>query len=113
MLHIEQMMLAHTWPQRLRGLLGRPALTDKQALWLKPCHAVHTIGMRYPIAVHFLDHQGQVIRSIARLAPWDLAICLRANSVIEMASVDSTALSGQIHAIQWYMKTEFFKKSPC
>lgn len=108
---IEQMIFAHTWATRLRGLLGSKPLNAKQALWLKPCHAIHTFGMTYPIAVHFIDRQGQVIRSIARVPPQRFAICLRATSVIEMSSVCPTKLASQVSAINRYLSIYFAKES--
>jgi len=108
---IEQMIFAHTWATRLRGLLGSKPLNAKQALWLKPCHAVHTVGMTYPIAVHFLDCKGRVIRSIARVPPQRFAICLKATSVIEMSSVCPTKLASQVSAIQRYLSIYFAKES--
>ena len=45
---------------RRRGLLGRDALEG--ALVLRPCRWVHTIGMRFPIDVAYLDGDGTVIK---------------------------------------------------
>lgn len=44
---------------RRRGLLGRDDVPG--ALLLTPARAVHTIGMRFPIDVAFLDADGIVI----------------------------------------------------
>lgn len=54
---------------RLRGLLGRPRLGEDEGLLLRPCRAVHTWGMRYPIDVAFLDRGGMVLASYPSLAP--------------------------------------------
>jgi uncharacterized protein len=54
---------------RARGLLGRPALAEGEGLLLRPCRAVHTWGMRYPIDVAFLDLSGTVVASYPSLAP--------------------------------------------
>ena len=108
---IKQMILAHTWRRRLKGLLGDPPLNATQALWLKPCNAIHTVGMTYPIAVHFLDSKGQVVRSIPSLRPWRFAICLRATSVIEMSSTCLSKPSDRVGAIQRYISTYFFNES--
>ncbi len=49
-------------PTRRRGLLGREGMEG--ALVLRPCRWVHTIGMRFPIDVAYLDGDGTVIKTI-------------------------------------------------
>jgi hypothetical protein len=53
---------ATTRPQRRRGLLGRNDLDG--AMVIEPCRWVHTLGMRFPIDVAFLDADGLVIRTV-------------------------------------------------
>ncbi|WP_300621722.1 DUF192 domain-containing protein [Ilumatobacter sp.] len=48
---------------RRRGLLGRDHLDG--ALVLRPCRWVHTIGMRFPIDVAFLDDDGVVVKTMS------------------------------------------------
>lgn len=67
------------------GLLGTPAPDPGLALWLEPCAAVHTVGMRRPIACLFLDADGRVLRVVPRLAPWRSARCAGARAVVEAA----------------------------
>lgn len=66
--------VADSWWRRLRGLLARPRLKRGQGLLLLECASVHTVGMVYPIDVAFLDAEGRVVRSIARLRPWRVGI---------------------------------------
>lgn len=40
---------------RMRGLLGRSALEQGEAVVLVPCSQVHTVGMRFPIDAVFCD----------------------------------------------------------
>jgi uncharacterized membrane protein (UPF0127 family) len=47
---------------RRRGLLGRDHLEG--ALVLSPCRWVHTIGMRFPIDLAFLDDDGVVVKTM-------------------------------------------------
>ena len=42
---------------RLRGLLGKARLRSDEAMWVVPSHGVHTIGLRFPIDVIYLDAQ--------------------------------------------------------
>ena len=57
---------------RARGLLGRPGLPSAHALWLAPCRAIHTIGMRFAIDIVFLDRRSAVVAVCASVPPWRL-----------------------------------------
>jgi uncharacterized membrane protein (UPF0127 family) len=66
---------------RARGLLGRDGYEG--ALVLRPCRQVHTLRMRFPIDVAFVDAQGAVIRTVT-LPPWRLSpVVWRAAMVVE------------------------------
>ncbi len=54
--------VASTRADRRRGLLGRDGAEG--ALVLTPCRAVHTLGMRFPIDVAFVDGEGRVLRTL-------------------------------------------------
>lgn len=73
---------------RLRGLLGRPPLTERgrQALWLVPCGGVHTFGMAYALDIVFLDRKGQIIDWFERLEPWHMRHCTGAYQTVEFAA---------------------------
>ncbi len=45
---------------RRRGLLGRDGVEG--ALVIEPCRWIHTLGMRFPIDVAFLDVDGVVVK---------------------------------------------------
>ena len=47
---------------RRNGLLGRDHLEG--ALVLTPCRWIHTIGMRFPVDVAFLDDDGTVVKTM-------------------------------------------------
>ena len=53
--------LAESRADRRRGLLGRDDLEG--ALVLRPCRWVHTLGMRFPIDVAYLDRDGVVVKT--------------------------------------------------
>lgn len=72
------------WFWRLRGLLGRPAPLPGHAWLLRPCRAVHTLGMGYRIDIVFADDQGRVLRVCESVAPARFAICWRAACVAEL-----------------------------
>jgi hypothetical protein len=72
---------------RLQGLLGlAPSdFRNGYGLWIVPCRGVHTLGMRFPIDVVYLDHSLTVIHVERDLPPWRFApIKMRAASVLEL-----------------------------
>ena len=76
--------LARTPYARLRGWLGRRTPPPGCGLWLVPCDAVHTVGMRFALDLIFLDAAGRVLRIDHRVGPWRLRVCIGAFSVIEL-----------------------------
>ncbi len=65
--------VADRWWRRALGLLGRRTLDPDEGILLAPCNAVHTIGMRFPIDVVFLDGDGCVVSTRPALGPGRLA----------------------------------------
>jgi uncharacterized protein len=65
----ERAGVADNFWQRARGLLGRPPLAEGEGLIIRPCKAIHTWGMGYPIDVAFLDRSGKVVASYERVRP--------------------------------------------
>ena len=78
--------LAATRASRRRGLLGRDTMSAASALVLAPCCSIHTAFMRFAIDVLFVDGDGLVVRVVAGLAPWRIAIAPRAYAAIELAA---------------------------
>ncbi len=62
---------------RAVGLLGRSSLAAGEGLLIRPCSAVHTFFMRFPIDVLFLDADGRVLRAYAPLRPWRATALVR------------------------------------
>ena len=66
---------------RARGLLGRDDFDG--ALLLQPAKSVHTLGMRFPIDVAFVDKDLVVLR-IVTMPRWRLGLpVFKAHGVIE------------------------------
>ncbi len=63
----DEVRTARTFLSRLVGLLGTDAIAEGGGLWIVPCRSVHTLGMRYPIDVAFLDARGVVVGILERL----------------------------------------------
>jgi len=70
---------------RLVGLLKRTNLGPEEALWLIPSKGIHTIGMKFPIDVVFLNKSNVVLGIISSLVPYRIsAVRLRSYSVLEL-----------------------------
>jgi hypothetical protein len=72
--------------KRNKGLLGRDGLESGEGLWIVPCEAVHTFGMRFPIDLVYVDRAKRVRKVWSSVPPWRLSACLSAHSVVELAS---------------------------
>jgi uncharacterized membrane protein (UPF0127 family) len=84
---------ANTSWKRRRGLLGRPLLETGEGLWIVPCEAIHTIGMKFAIDVMYLSRQKTVLKLSRAVKPWRISACLRAHSVVELppGTIESTS----------------------
>ncbi|MBI1747810.1 MAG: DUF192 domain-containing protein [Acidobacteria bacterium] len=81
----DRLRVADTVWSRMRGLLGYPPLRPGEGLWICPSQGVHTLGMRYPIDVLFLNRYGRVIYLYEDLAPLRFTkIRFGAKSIIEL-----------------------------
>jgi uncharacterized membrane protein (UPF0127 family) len=69
---------------RNRGLLKRTGLEVGEGLWIVPCEGVHTIGMKFPIDVVFLNRKKKVVKIRRAMPKWRIAVCLRGHSVLEL-----------------------------
>jgi hypothetical protein len=72
---------------RLVGLLARTTLRPDEGVWITSCRAIHTMGMRVPIDVIFIDEESRVLRVVSNVRPNRLAVsCSGAKAVIELGS---------------------------
>jgi uncharacterized membrane protein (UPF0127 family) len=68
-------------------LLGLAHLDREQAgsgLLIPRCSSVHTLGMRFPLDLYFLDECGEVVSIRRRVPSRRFAICGRARAVLEV-----------------------------
>jgi len=73
--------VARSTSEKIRGLLGRSGYEG--ALIPKGTRSVHTIGMRFPIDVAFLDRELAVL-DVVHLPPWRMTLPRRrCRSVLE------------------------------
>jgi uncharacterized protein len=82
----ERCVVAATALRRLRGLLGRKCLGAGEGLLLRPASSIHTLFMRFPIDVVFLDRELEVVKVVPELGPWRLAFGRGARYALELGS---------------------------
>jgi uncharacterized membrane protein (UPF0127 family) len=81
----ERVRSADGFLRRLKGLLGTRALHPGDGLWIAPCDSVHTLGMRYPLDVLFVDEHGIVVGCCPGLRPFRFSPRYRRSSgVLEL-----------------------------
>jgi len=80
-----RLAVATTWPARRKGLLGRTSLEAGEGMLLEPCRSVHTVGMKFPIDIVFLDRARRVVALFANVKPGVLnRSCRKARSTLEL-----------------------------
>ncbi len=78
---------ADGWLSRNRGLIGRRALGPGEGLWLARCWGIHTLGVRFPLDVLFLDRDLRVVAVERGVRPGRLAVVhARSQHVIELGA---------------------------
>ena len=96
---------ANNFLSRLRGLHGVPPLQMGEALIIKPCNAIHTLTMRFPIDVAFIDATG-LVRRACSVPRFRFVRCQEACAVIEMPEGELNRLGigegQQIHRDKGY-----------
>jgi uncharacterized membrane protein (UPF0127 family) len=80
----EAIETADSSAERTKGLLSRTGLEPGSGLWIVPCEAIHTFFMKFAIDVVFIDKKKRVRKTVPGLAPWRMAMCLPAHSVLEL-----------------------------
>ena len=79
--------VAGTHWSRLRGLMGKDAASFPagNGLWIIPSRGVHTLAMRFPIDVLYLDSDKHVVHVEENLKPWRVAkVSMQTASVLEL-----------------------------
>jgi len=83
---------ADTSQKRRTGLLKHQGLAAGEGLWIVPCEAVHTFGMKFAIDVIFLSRKKKILKMRRNMEKRRISICLRAHSVLELPAgkIDET-----------------------
>jgi len=76
--------VANTSALRRTGLLKHERLDAGDGLWIVPCEAVHTFGMKFEIDVVYLSKRKTIVKIRHSMAKRRMSVCLRAHSVLEL-----------------------------
>ena len=82
-----ELRVADTHWTRFRGLMATDAAAfgNGQGLWITPSQGVHTLAMRFPIDVVYLDGEKVIVHVEENLKPWRFGpVRRRAASVLEL-----------------------------
>lgn len=81
----DNVKVADNFFSRSVGLLSRKALSEGEALIIKPCCSIHTFFMKFEIDVLFINSKGKIIALYGNVKPWRiLPIHLTSSYVIEL-----------------------------
>tara|TARA_Y100001935_G_scaffold255643_1_gene270409 strand:- start:12538 stop:12903 length:366 start_codon:yes stop_codon:yes gene_type:complete len=69
---------------RMRGLLGKKYLDDESGLWIVPCNAIHTFGMKFPIDLIYFDKNLKIIGLKNSINSKRFSMLVKAKSVLEI-----------------------------
>lgn len=77
--------VAATFWRRFFGLMGRGRIAPGSGLVIEPCRSIHTMFMRFPIDVVYVDNAWHVIKVVRNLRPLGMSAALfRSRRVIEL-----------------------------
>lgn len=77
---------------RLRGLIGLPLPEPGHGLWIEPCAAVHTFGMRGALDLVFISPRMVVQRIDANVLPNHVRFAPRCHAVLELRGGEAVRL---------------------
>ncbi len=77
--------VARSFWKRGCGLMFRAKLDDGSGLVIDPCSSIHTMWMRFPIDVLYIDNDGTIARADRAMKPWRFGpLFVRGKYVIEL-----------------------------
>ncbi len=78
-----RVIMASSFLERLRGLLGRPTLDLEEAWWFRNCSSVHTFGMTSLIDVLHLSREVVIEHIHPGMGPRRVSIHAASSQVVE------------------------------
>lgn len=92
----DQIEVARSHWERMRGLLGRDGLAPGGGMRFDGTNSIHMAFMRFPIDVLYLDRAGRVVKLVHDLAPWRFSAARRAKVTIELPARTLRGLDIQV-----------------
>jgi uncharacterized membrane protein (UPF0127 family) len=86
--------LANTFWLRLRGLLGRKSLLEGEGLVLVGEKSIHTLFMKFPIDIIYIDKNYQIIRVDENMVPYRLGPFVTQSAYVLEVPVGTIAATG-------------------
>ena len=83
--------------------MGTKCLPAEEALLIRPCSSIHTIGMKYPIDVLFMAADDRVLKIAASIAPGRAAMAMGSAYVLELPA-GTAKRTGTVAGDQLLMK---------
>lgn len=101
-----RVVMAHSFRQRLLGLLRHKALDAEEGLLITPGASIHTFGMRFSIDAVFLNGQMKILRLASHIPPWRVRLApARTRYVLELPA-------GRIQALRLESDTYICMEAP-
>lgn len=87
-IHGYRVRVARSFSERCRGLIGTKDLAPDEGMLITRCNAIHTCFMSFPIDAHFLDRDGEIVKTVRGIKPWRFFVWggWRAVKVLEVKS---------------------------
>ena len=84
-------MVASTFAERAKGLIGVKSLPPGEGLLIPRCNAIHTFFMSMTIDATFLDREDNVVKIVRGIRPWRPLVWggWRAVKVLETAATSN------------------------
>jgi uncharacterized protein len=92
-----QIVVADSFIRRARGLMFRKLIGPDEMMYFPRCSCVHTIGMRIPIDIVFLNKKGFILRICVAVPPVQIRQYRGAYGVLEMAMGGAKNRNFEIH----------------
>ena len=80
----DEVLVATSLRARLLGLALLDRASSPAGLLIPRCRAVHTVGMRFALDLHFLDRDGATVSVRRSVPPWRFAREPHARAVLEV-----------------------------
>ena len=91
---LERAGVADSFFLRLKGLLGKKELPPGEGLVIKPCNAVHSLGMKFPIDVAFVDKENRICHLIQEMHPLKVGKTIKGARYVIEGEAGLFAVSG-------------------